>query len=604
MDGKVAAIAITLIVAIPLLLGYALAFTEEERTSWESTDSVNITDSMLNSSSPTFVNYTGPSNNSGIYTRIYYPGAGVTETSLLAPNFVSTGGVYSSIQTFTTSTGTFSVQSAHTTTSTGTDHGTYTEFIVSDWGLYPYVYITTDELSQMYYDGGGSYLGTAFGPFVEIGGAYYGTLGGNTVTTDVIRIVSDRSPTYTMTYREYTDVPDTLGNYYSFTVPQWTAIRIFYNNGGGALVTPNDGVNTVVRSGTQVIVNGIAYNNVSDLVQIAPQAGYAAVNYTKLTASGYADPSYGWNLDLSPGNVVYPYWMNGQVNQSIRMLATIESGEFVDVSLLNDNDATSAVSIRSVGGMIQVNGTNLGKYTRLCLDITGSQIKVSGIAGWPDMATAPALINSITVDFSNPLDLFTMVYLSGSSSIEYRVDSAVVRSGSFASTKDYTVNMASLWPNDSYSIRITSAGIYGDSIQFGGESYTVTDGAITVDDTRVRLLNCAFGSTYDTETATWSNTINGYEVSTSASASSVYFGGEWSITVAAYKMQSVTDTELTWNAGEFAFNGFDSDFALMGLLACLGVFIALGIYGRHSGAKVGALLLICACAGFVFLAMI
>lgn len=602
MDGKVAAIAITLIVAIPLLLGYALAFTEEERISWESTDSVNITDSMLNSSSPTFVNYTGPSNNSGIYTRIYYPGSGVTETSLLAPNFVSTGGVYSSIQTFTTSTGTISVGSAHTTTSEGTDQGPYTEFIVNDWGQYPWVYITTNQLSQMYY-GNTSYLGTAFGPFVEIGGAYYGTLGGNTVTTDVIRIVSDRSPTYTMTYREYMDVPDSLGANYSLTVSQWTAMRVFHPNGTWDVITPADGTNTIVRSGTQVIVNGTAYYDVN-LVQIAPGASQTVVNYTKLTASGYADPSYGWNLDLSPGNAVYPYWMNGQANQSIRMLATIESGEFVDVSLLNDSDSTSAVSIRNVGGMIRVNGTDLGEYTRLCLDITGSQIKVSGIAGWPDMATPPALINSITVDFSNPLDLFTMVYLSGSSSIEYRVDSAVVRSGSFASTKDYTVNMASLWPNDSYSIRITSAGIYGDSIQFGGESYTVTDGAITVDNTRVRLLNCAFGSTYDTETATWSNTINGYEVSTSASASSVYFGGEWSITVAAYKMQSVTDTELTWNAGEFAFNGFDSDFALMGLLACLGVFIALGIYGRHSGAKVGALLLICACAGFVFLAMI
>ena len=58
-----AAIAATLIVCVPLALGYGLAIDEEETTALESTKSWSISDMMLNSSTPYYGQYLGASNN-------------------------------------------------------------------------------------------------------------------------------------------------------------------------------------------------------------------------------------------------------------------------------------------------------------------------------------------------------------------------------------------------------------------------------------------------------------------------------------------------------------------------------------------------------------
>ena len=58
-----AAIALLLIVAVPLLLGFALNFEQTEKTAWQSTQTVNVSNSLLNSSSPYFSGYNGPNNN-------------------------------------------------------------------------------------------------------------------------------------------------------------------------------------------------------------------------------------------------------------------------------------------------------------------------------------------------------------------------------------------------------------------------------------------------------------------------------------------------------------------------------------------------------------
>ena len=58
-----AAIAATLIVCVPLALGYGLAIDEEETTALESTKSWGISDMMLNSSTPYYGQYLGASNN-------------------------------------------------------------------------------------------------------------------------------------------------------------------------------------------------------------------------------------------------------------------------------------------------------------------------------------------------------------------------------------------------------------------------------------------------------------------------------------------------------------------------------------------------------------
>ena len=136
----------------------------------------------------------------------------------------------------------------------------------------------------------------------------------------------------------------------------------------------------------------------------------------------------------------------------------------------------------------------------------------------------------------------------------------------------------------------------------------MTDGSITVEGKKIRLLQASFSAVYDEETETYTPSINGIELNTelppSPVAPALGLGGEWSLAVMAYNVEKIEGTHLVWQAGEFAFNGADSNFALIGLLTCGAVFVGLGMYGRRSGAKVGMLMLITGCAAFIFLAMI
>lgn len=606
MNGKVASIALVLIVAIPLLLGYCLNLTEEEITGWESTDSVNMTDTMLNSSSPVFVTSYAPHNNSEIYARITYPGAGVTEYGVYSPAFSSTGSVYTSIPAYRTVSATYTLNTPTVTTTEGTDMGTYSEVTFSNPHHTPYLYIQASELSQLNY-AGASDLGT-YWQFVARNGVQYistdntdGSLAEGTYSSSVI-VLSDRYPTYRYVTNTYTQLE--IATDYAFTQVSPAVFkiedsggRVYYNS-----ITNSDGV-SVSKTGDTLIIGSSVYTGVS-AVYIASSSSTIYYTYTEQIADTYANPSYGWTTNISSGNVVQPYWQNGQTNQSVRMMMSISTGEYLDLQVVNGSDSSDTVSIRNTAGVITVNGTELGTYTYLCADITGKGLTLSGLNAWPDMFAAPNVINSVSVDFANALDTFMRIYLSGSNTIEYRVDSAVIQSGTFATTTDYTLDMGALWPGKSFSVTIPNIGIYGDTVTFGGQSYAVTDGAITVNGQTVRLLKCAFSSTYNEDRGEWTNAINGYTVSADTVPSSVYFGGEWSFIVTAYAMEETTSTELVWHAGEFAFNGFDSNFALLGLVSCVGVFIALGIYGQRSGAKVGTLLLICGCAGLLFLAMI
>ena len=67
--------------------------------------------------------------------------------------------------------------------------------------------------------------------------------------------------------------------------------------------------------------------------------------------------------------------------------------------------------------------------------------------------------------------------------------------------------------------------------------------------------------------------------------------------------EEITLTKTQWNAGQFAWDGMDSNFLMVGLLTSLGVFIALGIYSRRSKSSVWPLMLVAGGAAFLFLIM-
>ena len=87
-----AAIALTLIVACPIALGFLFATHEVQYTEWQTDTSYNVTDKLLNNDAPTYITYNGTSNNTVLYSGraldyvtvsdnpTSYPALTVTET--------------------------------------------------------------------------------------------------------------------------------------------------------------------------------------------------------------------------------------------------------------------------------------------------------------------------------------------------------------------------------------------------------------------------------------------------------------------------------------------------------------------------------------------
>ena len=100
---------------------------------------------------------------------------------------------------------------------------------------------------------------------------------------------------------------------------------------------------------------------------------------------------------------------------------------------------------------------------------------------------------------------------------------------------------------------------------------------------------------------TYDNRINGITVSTTATPSTIAFNGSWSMKIVTAAQKQTTTTATHWIPGQFAWNGVDTDFKLVGLLTCLGAFIGLGIYAKSKRASILPLIIVCGCAGFMFL---
>lgn len=89
MNGKqTAAVALTMIVVIPILLGFAMASDTTTKAVVTVDETVSMSDILLNSSDYYYSDYTGPANNGPLFGTVNY---------WLAPDYVSTGSNESSV---------------------------------------------------------------------------------------------------------------------------------------------------------------------------------------------------------------------------------------------------------------------------------------------------------------------------------------------------------------------------------------------------------------------------------------------------------------------------------------------------------------------------
>ena len=196
----------------------------------------------------------------------------------------------------------------------------------------------------------------------------------------------------------------------------------------------------------------------------------------------------------------------------------------------------------------------------------------------------------------------------------FRVDKTTVETDTFACTEDEVFEPLSVFKNyggwgtvvTGVDMYLSGADRYGTTLRLGLTSFSVTNGSITVDGETVRLKGATIrvAPTPDDLNGRYTMSINGHVIADDLDAQNciVRFGGVWVLNATEYTLKATTVTTNVWTPGEF---GLDrTGIAAVGLLVCGGLLVGLGMTGARSGAKIGALLLICGGAALVYIMLI
>ena len=183
-----------------------------------------------------------------------------------------------------------------------------------------------------------------------------------------------------------------------------------------------------------------------------------------------------------------------------------------------------------------------------------------------------------------------------------RVDDAEYRAFMYQVIENQTYNPAAFKTNPATTI--SNLQIYGSTIEFGGNSYTVKNGSITLGSHQISLNGMTFDSVPSSSGSGYDNRINKTVISTTVDPSTITFNGKWAVIVVTDSLDETTTTKTEWTAGQFGWNGLDQNFLMVGLLTSVGAFIALGIYARRAKASIWPLLLVCGGAAMLFFVML
>lgn len=609
------AIALTLVICVPIGLGYLLAVDEETEEGWQTSDQYNISDMLLNSTTDYYMTYTGPGNNSALIQSIYYPSGGVTETQQVAPSYVKIGTTYTSLPTYSTATSSYTMI-AGSSTSYDLDGSLspvsvgYNYDATHSIGAWAFIVMSINSTaSSMHWCldyGNGQIYAKTQTVAVAIDGGYrlYNTkLPGGSVDCTQFKLITDADGIVTVGVRDYTAIAPTVTSW-SAELAEHSGVRLTTSSGTTRLALSDSSMLTVASSGI-VSVGGTTLTGVTK-VEVVEGLGYGSLYYSYTQADGkYANPAYGWTIPTS-GVVNSTVWTNNQLNSEARIMLSLPDGAS-DVYLGPTYGSTSYTALTihkaSSGGTVTANGMTLGVYSYLMVEVTPDGYTVSGIKGWPSTGADPVTLNSVTVPAT--IGNFSQITLSGTTtSVQIRVDSTEMVAGSYPSTRDYVLALSDVYGDTAVSLKLNSIGVYGDklTISAGSDSvsFPVNGGKILIGETSVSLKGAMIAAV--PIDGAWQVSINGYDVANFSTVPSITFGGEWSLTVMAYKLETTTQTRMAWQPGEFALD--EKGFAAAGILVAGALLVILGMTGQRSSAKMGLLMLILGGAAMVYLTLI
>ena len=338
----------------------------------------------------------------------------------------------------------------------------------------------------------------------------------------------------------------------------------------------------------------------------------------------YADLSKGYTL---PENTI-PGESGYELNWWVAP-APVRSAMFtIDISDVTDGLSFQIYTVNHVKKITSLTKTISAGVTTLTLDdgtqlyyddsassntyqiiISKTGLEWRYVGDWPQIVGGANYYQTYTyewssqVDYDDFIDAVQIIKAAGSYPT-MRVESSSAMSMTIPVVSDKEYDPSGFF-TDSNTTSINAYSV-GSSITFGGNTYNVSsDGDILLGTHRVSAYNLTFNTTKNTD-GTYSNSINGNVVSTTAAPSKITFNGQWIMNnIKSASMTGSTITENKWIAGEFAWDGIDSNFLIVGLITCLGAFVALGIYARKSrSGGIIPLMIVTGCAALVFFIMI
>ena len=564
MVSKVAVMALVAVIAVPILLGYALNLSEQTVTEYKPDgDSVNVSELLQTGTAYT-------SANADVYrlnTNMEHNGADYY------PVYNSITTTKSSLQlyqrTYTVAAGSVIYWRIN---ADGTVQDSYMYFGSNSDVTFEYrdqngttVLFTHADIEYVHY--------YASENVVEYGWNYGGGGGSSSFT------------------------PGNLNNF------------LYFSNAGGSAATVYYSLRATTTTTYVDLAGGFYTSSDGAIVKITDKSKSAlvTVNLDSITASSFTGR-------YTIGQVSY-LLQKTTTGSTVSWTATQQqknqNGVYVDVNTTDlyynpsgSNCYQIFVSATSQGSFLKYPGTPYEETWYRVL--WHSELRYVG--AWPTLIGAANYYLKYEYDLqressnsnANSFSSINVGVTSGTRSPTTRIDTAEFSAFAYSIITDTTYAPADFKTNPTTTLDVSKAGL---SLEFGGNTYTVdSSGNITLGTHKVSVNGLKLESV--PTAGGYENRINGTTISVTADPSTIRFNGNWGASVSTVANAASSYTHTEWTAGEFGWDGIDHNFLMVGLLTSLGAFIALGIYMRRTKAALWPLLIVCGGAAMLFFCML
>lgn len=549
MVSKVAVIAIVGIVAIPILLGYALNLNDVTETDYKTAgDSVNVTPLLQNGTDYTYAN-----------ADIYQLNTRLNSGSIpVIPD-------YNNIT---------ATKTAYPLTKTDFNDQAFTNYTYTVNGSF-YIYLDNGNTSIDFYgkvNGGAEQLimtrTSVYSVYYDAANKHYsytsyGSQNSQSGDGELTRLVLNTLSSYTV--GGYIAEQSNNGQYVDFSAGFTIDTRPAYN-------VPND------------------YQYASIVFPGASRTALITMDLSSITEDNYAFQCGYFYLEKTT--------TDGVVKWQVKQSSIISSQTIDPVDLYYDQNSSNNTYQLKIWGENNPDTPIRPNYKFI------QHLEFRYVGAWPSLIGEANYYQTFDVQYQISNIQHNSFYIAGGFSEHsptLRIDAAEYQAMEYQLISDQQYVPADFKTNPSTTI--DNVQIYGLSLTFGGNTYTVSKGNITLGTHQIPVKGLVLSSVPNGN-GEYDNKIGDTVISTTAAPSAITFNGKWSASISTVAQEQYQYTKTEWIAGGFAWNGMDDNFLMVGLITSLGAFIALGIYARRSRASVWPLMLVCGGAAALFFIML